>query len=440
MLFNFVYALLLLIASPLVIYRALRHGRYRRGVKQKLLGLSKQQANHLRQSSSQRPLVWMHAVSVGEINVLAALVPRLEQMLPETLIVISTSTDTGYDLACQRFGAERVFFCPLDFSWAVKRTFKNLDPALFVLTELELWPNLIRRSRQAKVPCVVINARLSDRSCQGYCKAKALLGSVFGSLSMVLCQDETSANNFQQCGVPTERLSVTGSLKFDGVTGSRDSESVCSRVDWAGKQNEHIAWLVGSTQPDEEAMALRIYSDLRKRHAGLRLILVPRHPERFDAVANLIEHQGFAVHRRSQQTEMPGGQWSGETVILIDTIGELSHWWGVADLATVGGSFGDRGGQNMLEPASYGCAVTFGPDTRNFKDIANRLIHQQAAIRCQDETELLQTIGQFLNDPPMAGALGKRAQQFVQSQRGASEATMTALRQRLSDTLESPTR
>lgn len=168
MLFNFVYALLLLIASPLVIYRALRHGRYRRGVKQKLLGLSKQQANHLRQSSSQRPLVWMHAVSVGEINVLAALVPRLEQMLPETLIVISTSTDTGYDLACQRFGAERVFFCPLDFSWAVKRTFKNLDPALFVLTELELWPNLIRRSRQAKVPCVVINARLSDRSCQGY--------------------------------------------------------------------------------------------------------------------------------------------------------------------------------------------------------------------------------------------------------------------------------
>lgn len=432
MLFNFVYALLLLIASPVVIYRAVRFGRYRRGIKQKLVGLSKPQANRLSRGSKQESVVWMHAVSVGEVNVLAGLVPQLEQSMPDAQIVISTSTDTGYDLACNRFGADRVFFCPLDFSWAVRRTFKALSPSLFVLTELELWPNLIKASRRANVPCVVINARMSDRSCRGYCKAKSLLGSAFGSLSLVLCQDESSARNFARCGVSAERLTVTGSLKFDGTTGERDGEPVRNRITWVGKQDDHIAWLVGSTQPDEEAMGLRIYTKLRKLHPRLRLLLVPRHTERFDAVAKLTTQHGFAVHRRSQETAMPTGQWPGETVVLIDTIGELSHWWGVADLATVGGSFGDRGGQNMLEPASYGCAVTFGPDTRNFKDIANRLIDQQAAIRCRDETELQQTIRRFLDEPNVATELGLNARQFVHSQRGASQATITAIKQLLS--------
>jgi 3-deoxy-D-manno-octulosonic-acid transferase len=423
MLANLIYLAALALAMPLVVYRRLRHGRYRRGVGEKLFGLSAESGRRLRRDATS--LVWMHAVSVGEVNLLPGLVRRFEAENRDCRVVISTSTDTGYDLAVRRFGAERVFFCPLDFSWAVGRTLRHLQPQMLVLVELELWPNLVRLATRRGSQVVVVNARLSQRSERGYRRFGWLTRPTFSRLAWVGCQNRATADSFIRCGTPADRIQVTGSLKFDDAPTSRDRLEIQARADWAGVDPWHRVWIVGSTSAGEEAMALEIFKKLRSEHPVLRLILVPRHPERFDEVANLIRRAGFQVHRRSGQVCQD--RWDPDTVILVDTIGELRDWWGVGQIATVGGSFGDRGGQNMLEPAGYGCAVCFGPDTRNFRDIAQALIDQHAAVRVQDAAELERFVLRCLDDYPAADSLGRAARRFIATQKGATARTVASL-------------
>ncbi len=427
MLANLLYLMALMLLSPVILYRMLRHGRYRRGVRQKLWGLSNAQTKIM---TGGKRCVWIHAVSVGEVNLLPRLISQLEGVttLP---IVVSTSTDTGYDLAVQRFGSQRVFFCPLDFTWAVRRTLRALDPAQLVLAELELWPNLIRIAAQQGCPAIVVNGRLSERSCRGYQKFRKLTEKIFRSLHWVACQDETSFRNFVACGTDPQRLQVTGSLKFDDAPHDRDVPEVKQRKVWAGVDSSHQVWVVGSTQEGEEQMAINAFLKLRLRHPQLRLALVPRHQERFDRVAGLVTQAGLELRRRSK-VQMPRSvSWSSNEIILIDTIGELRHWWGVADITTVGGSFGDRGGQNMLEPAGYGCAVSFGPNTRNFKEIADRLIGAKGAWRLQDGEELIGFVDRCIIEPSFAAALGTAAQQLVHQHRGAVACTVERLHREL---------
>jgi len=426
MLANAIYLLALGAVFPLVVFRAIRHGRYRRGVSAKLFGLSRKEANRLAGDSSR--CLWLHAVSVGEVNLLVTFVDQLRQQRPDLRCVISTSTDAGFDLARERFGADRVFFCPLDFSWAVRRTIRRLQPVGLVLAELELWPNLIRIAAK-QCPVTVINGRLSERSARGYQRFGLFLRQTFARLTWVGCQDQLSAERFADCGA--KRVDVTGSIKFDGAPSDRDSHHVQSRLLWSATAPWHRVWCVGSTQASEEDMALAIYQRLAQAHLDLRLVLVPRHPERFDAVAEQIQAKGFQVRRRSElattSETIRQPAWSSQTVLLIDTVGELKHWWGVAQIATVGGSFGDRGGQNMLEPAGYGCAVSFGPNTKNFQDIAERLIRAEGAIRVADEHALEQFVLRCLNSPPAADALGRAAKTFVRTQQGATQLSITEI-------------
>ena len=422
---NLIYTLALMLVSPVVVYRMIRHGRYRRGFSEKFFGLNALRSQQLR--GGFQNCIWIHAVSVGEVNLLKGVVERLQAKCPDVAIAISTSTDTGYDLAVNRFGADRVFFCPLDFTWAVKRTLRNLAPNRLVLAELELWPNLIRFASDLDCPVMVMNARLSERSGARYQQFSRLTRGTFERLSWVGCQDSACAKRFIECGTPSESVQVTGSLKFDDAPDTRETPGVQTRHDWAGIDPWHRVWMFGSTQAGEEQMGLKIYQSLVKDHSELRLILVPRHPERFDAVAKLIKSHGLKVHRRSTDKSLHDQHWDADTVILIDTIGELRHWWGVSQIATVGGSFGDRGGQNMLEPAGYGSAVSFGPNTRNFSQIADRLIQSQAAVRVQDETELTKFVGRCLTDIPTADQLGQTAQQVIDQHRGATDKTIAAI-------------
>lgn len=447
---NLLYLAALLIASPVVMYRAIRHGRYRRGIRQKLLGLSTSDAQRLRGDASS--VIWLHAVSVGEVNLLPGLSKQLHDDGVDLPIVVSTSTDAGYDLAVKRFGADRVFFCPLDFTWSVSKTLRRLNPQLLVLAELELWPNLIRLAKQNGCNVTVINGRLSERSCKGYERFGLLVRSTFARLDRVACQDETTASRFIACGASPSAVSVTGSLKFDGASPSRDQHEVQDRLHWTAATAWHRIWCFGSTQSGEEQLALQVYQHLSLTHQELRLILVPRHPERFDAVARQIESAGLKVLRRScsqsmgrsepESFESGQTQWPSDTVVLIDTIGELTHWWGVAPITTVGGSFGDRGGQNMLEPAGYGCAVSFGPNTKNFRDIANQLLSVGGAVRVHDADELQQFVQRCLADPPAADSLGRAARQFVQSQQGATKRTSRLLVEQLAEptTVQTPLR
>lgn len=424
MLANFAYLIALTLISPIVAYRVLRHGRYRRGIGQKLLGLSAGRAKELTDGQS---CIWVHAVSVGEVNLLPRLIHRIESEYPNERIVVSTSTDTGYDLAIKHFGIDRVFFCPLDFSWAVSRTLKQLAPTRLVLAELELWPNLIRSARKQGTRVIVVNARLSERSCQRYQKLGWLTRSIFTKLNFVACQDESCLENFAACGTPRDCMTVTGSLKFDDAPHTRDTLDVEQCARWAGIDPWHRVWVVGSSQMREEQMALQIYQSLRNQYPELRLIIVPRHQERFAESAGLITRNGLQVRRRTAERQQDATQWNDDTVMLIDTIGELRHWWGVAHIATVGGSFGDRGGQNMLEPAGYGAAVSFGPDTRNFRQIADRLIKNDAAVRVCDELELHAFVQRCLDDIPAADSLGRAAKAVVHKHRGATGRTIEAI-------------
>jgi 3-deoxy-D-manno-octulosonic-acid transferase len=424
MLANVCYCVALLLLWPIILYRMVRHGRYRRGIGQKLWGLSKADAQAIRDN---RDCIWIHAVSVGEVNLLPRIVRQLQQSRPQHAIAISTSTDTGYDLAVKHFGTGRVIFCPLDFSWAVKRTLRNLQPLELILVELELWPNLIRIAHRQRCDVLVINARLSKRSAARYQKFAALTRPTFARLDWVGCQDQACQQRFAACGTSRSSLHVTGSLKFDDAPSSRETVDVESRAQWAGIDPWHRVWVFGSTQRGEETMALAIYHKLRTAHPELRLILVPRHRERFDEVADSISRVGLRVHRRSQDKSLDDDRWQGGAVILIDTIGELRHWWGVAQIATVGGSFGSRGGQNMLEPAGYGCAVSFGPNTRNFDEIANRLIAARGAVRVADQLELERFVGRCLIDIPAADSLGRSAREVVRRHRGATQRTVEAL-------------
>ncbi|SMP53851.1 3-deoxy-D-manno-octulosonic-acid transferase [Neorhodopirellula lusitana] len=432
MFFNLAYAFALLTLSPVIAYRSIRHGRYRRGALQKLFGLSKARASAMRGDAWKT--VWLHAVSVGEVNLLPELIERMRVGNGKTAFVVSTSTDTGYDLACQRFGAENVFFAPLDFSWAVRRTLKSLQCKQLVLAELELWPNLIAAASDAEIPIAVINGRLSENSSRNYQKFSRVIASTFARLSAVGCQDAVTAERFRACGVADENLHVTGSLKFDNAPTTRDTDEVQSRALWASVDPWHRVWCVGSTQAGEEAMALAVYQRLRTRYPELRLILVPRHPERFSLVANLISAGGDRVVARSEshQGRRPGvevgnDQWKANEVVLIDTVGELRHWWGVSQIATVGGSFGDRGGQNMLEPAGYGSAVSFGPNTKNFDTIANQLLAGGGAVRVADERELEAFVDRCLADAASADQLGRSAQAIVNRHRGAYDRTLEML-------------
>ncbi|MFG0261706.1 MAG: 3-deoxy-D-manno-octulosonic acid transferase [Novipirellula sp. JB048] len=428
---NLLYTIALGLLSPIIMYRMLRHGRYRRGVREKLFGIDRAQAARLTQS---KPTLWLHAVSVGEVDLLGELVKRLQAQHPQHRVLVSSSTDSGYDLAKQRFGADRVFFCPLDFSWAVARAMRHLRPSLLVLAELELWPNLIRTANAHGCPVMVVNARLSERSAAGYQRAAFLTQSIFAGLAWVGCQDEATAQRFLECGTPAGQIAVTGSIKFDNAPSHRDTLEVQSRAQWSGLDPWNRVWVVGSTQPGEEAMALEIYKTLSSAHPELRLVLVPRHVERFDAVATLIGDAGLKAHRRSLAPSLYDKHWPADTVILVDTIGELRHWWGLSHIATVGGSFGDRGGQNMLEPAGYGSAVSFGPDTRNFKQIANQLVERGGAVRVADAVELERFVKRCLTDIPSADALGRAARRVIAEHQGATERTVDALQRRWHET------
>lgn len=426
MFLNLLYAAALIVASPVILVRAVRHRRYRRGVADKLFGPSPRTCDRLR-GDTDRPLLWLHAVSFGEVNLLPGVVRELTSRCPETHVVVSVSTDSGYDLAVRLFGEHRVFFCPLDFTWAVRRALRNLRPAALVLTELELWPNLIHAAEASACPVLVINARLSERSGRGYRRLGTLTSGTFRRLSWIGCQDEAAAERFVECGARPDRVAVTGSIKFDNAPTTRDTPDVASRFNWAGVDAWHRVWCFGSTQPGEEAMGLRVYSEISRRHPELRLILAPRHPERFDAVAEEITHAGFRVIRRSRRDSQYLDCWESDEVILIDTLGELQHWWGVCHVATVGGSFTDRGGQNMLEPAGYGCAVSFGPDTRNYDRIAARLLDDQAAVRVTDEAELTSFVTKCVENPIATESLGRAARQAVLRHQGATARTVDAL-------------
>lgn len=419
MLFNLAYLAAVVLASPWLLYRMLVQGKYRRGWGSKFWGRV-----HVPQAAGTR--IWFHAVSVGEVNLVAALVQRLRERHPELDLVISTTTVTGYELALKRLPADRVFYCPLDFTWAVRRTLRSVRPSVLVLAELELWPNLIRLARQHGVAVAVINGRLSEASHRGYRRVRRLVAPTFGRLSLVAAQDPMYADRFADLGTDPTAIRVTGSTKYDDAPRCRDTDAVLHFRRLVAAGPEHAILVAGSTQAGEEAIVLRAFAALAEQFSQLRLIIVPRHAERFGAVAAEIAQAGFDCRRRSDLDE-PAECWDQSTVVLVDSIGELRSWWGLAGVAFVGGSLGNRGGQNMLEPAGYGAAVCFGPNTANFRDIVQELLRYDAARVVQDAESLSDFVAEMLRDPRSADRMGEAARAVIGRHQGATDRTIDHL-------------
>ena len=421
----FFYNLALLAAlvagAPWWLWRMATTQKYREGLAARLGRVP----SALADLGGERPLIWLHAVSVGEVLAASRLVRELDRAFPGFHLVISTTTRTGQELARERFGANRVFYCPLDLPWAVHAYLKALNPQLLILAETEFWPNLLSGCFRRGIPVAVVNARISARSWPRYRLLRNLWKPLLGRLSRVLAQSETDAGRLKAIGCLPERLTVNGNLKFD-VRVARETDATRQLKALAPDLRLVVA---GSTLEGEEAALVEAWPQLLEADPQLAMILAPRHLERFAAVAALLENSGAAWIKRSswltERDRAPRPLRPGE-IVLLDTIGELAPVYSLAAVAFVGGSLIPAGGHNPLEPAQFGVPIVMGPHYANFRAITNDLLAHHA-VHIAAKEYLAAALIELLRDRTAATAMGARAQTVLASQAGATERTVRAL-------------
>jgi 3-deoxy-D-manno-octulosonic-acid transferase len=430
----FFYNLALLAAlvagSPWWLFRMATTQKYREGLLDRLGVVSPQLCKTQDAAGHKRPVLWVHAVSVGEVLAVSRLVKTLDAALPEYLIAVSTTTRTGQALARERFGADRVFYCPLDLPWAVHATLNALQPQLLILAETEFWPNLLSGCFRRGIPVAVVNARISDRSWPRYRRLRRIWKPFLSRLSRVLAQSQTDADRLKAIGCQPERVTVAGNLKFD-VRAAEEAEATRLLKELASGLRLIVA---GSTLDGEEAALLDAWPRLLEADPKLAMVLAPRHPERFGAVAALLQKSGVSWAKRSDwpAAESHPGLKDGSKslnpgqIVLLDTIGELASVYSLAAVAFVGGSLVPAGGHNPLEPAQFGVPIVTGPHFFNFRAITEDLLAHQALCICASEELAAALIG-LLEDPGAAKAMGDRARQVFASQAGATGRCVEAI-------------
>ncbi len=415
----FLYSVLggvaLLLCSPVLLLRMLRHGKYRAGLAERF-GRVPDRLNR------SQPTIWVHAVSVGEVLAVSGLIRKLQSRMASHRIVISTTTATGQQLARDRFGENNVFYFPLDFAFAIRPYVRALRPELVVIAETEFWPNFLRLTRTSGAHIAIVNARISDRSFPRYRRLRSLISLVLRNVDLFLTQSEEDRRRLLEIGADPERVQVSGNLKFDLKAG--EEALIVSK--FRGEiQEKHIGPVLvcGSTVEGEEEIILRAFTALRAKYPRALLVLAPRHPERFEQVASLAVGGGFAFCRRSiwtsEQQLAPG-------LFLLDSIGELASFYSLAAIAFIGGSLVPRGGHNILEPAQHGAAIVVGPYTENFRDIIT-LFRNADAVVVTDADNLSETFLKLLADDQLRGVLGNRAREILYANSGATGRTVAAL-------------
>jgi 3-deoxy-D-manno-octulosonic-acid transferase len=407
-LYSAALALALVLASPWVLAAAKR----RAGLREKLGRVPVR----LRPTAAGESCIWVHAVSVGEVLAASRLISTLAKE-NGCRVVISTTTVTGQRLARERFG--EAFYFPLDFAFAIRPYLRILRPELLVLVESEFWPNFLRLARASGAGVAVINARISDRSLPRYLALKFFWQRILRGVDVFLARSGQDRDRLLSVGAEPARIRVTGNLKFD-ITAPPDLPMV---HEFRRRTEGTPVIVAGSTAEGEDTIILQAFGRVLQQHPRTLLILAPRHPERFDAVAALVAGRGIRLWRRSQlsaEQEIAGG------VLLLDTIGELSAIYALASIAFVGGSLVPRGGHNILEPAQHGVAVLTGPHTENFHDIVE-IFQREDAVRVVDTGSLATELLRLLGDDREREELGRRAAAVFRSQAGATQRTLEQL-------------
>jgi 3-deoxy-D-manno-octulosonic-acid transferase len=369
-----------------------------------------------------RPSVWIHAVSVGEVLAARPLVGALKARTGRP-VYLSTTTLTGRAIAEKSVGdADGRFFAPFDFPGAVRRTLDAVNPALLVLVETEIWPNLIHEAKRRGARVAIVNGRLSESSFSGYRRIRPFLSRVLSEVDLFLMQSDAHARRIRALGAPEGRVRVGGTLKFDALEAPRTPEALARLLAPESGAGRPLV-VAGSTVEGEEELVLRAFREARRHLPEVGLILAPRHPERFDTAAALVEAAGFHCARRSS---MPPGAANGD-VVLLDTIGELAQVYPLATVVFVGGSLVPRGGHNVLEAAAAGKPVVVGPYMHNFQEIADEFRAEEAIVEARDAEALGRELASLLADEPRRRRLGERAQGLLERNRGALARTGEAL-------------
>ena len=416
LLYSALLAAAMVLAMPFWLWQMLRHGKYCTGfgerwgrVPQRIL------------TRPVQPTIWIHAVSVGEVLAVTGLIEKLRAEFTENRVVVSTTTDTGQKLARQKFGEQNVFYFPLDFAFAIRPYLRTFKPRLVIMAETEFWPNFLRLAKSSGAQVAVVNARISDNSFPGYRRFKSLLQSVLQHVDLFLTQTEEDKRRLLDIGARENRVHVSGNLKFDAPDPVEPAILANLKLTLVMEGTGPVL-ICGSTVEGEEIMLAPVFAKLFRQSPRASVLLAPRHPERFDPVAALLEQQHIRLVRRSQWT---GGGIAG-SVLLLDTIGELSALYALADVAFVGGSLVPRGGHNILEPARYGAAIVVGEHTENFRDIVE-LFRKQDALQVTSPSKLERDVLKLMADEQVRIALGQRATEVLQTQTGATGRTLSAL-------------
>ncbi|MGE4285296.1 MAG: 3-deoxy-D-manno-octulosonic acid transferase [Phycisphaerae bacterium] len=411
-LLDLLYLLAFVALLPLIVYRLIFENRYRRGAANRFGFVP----------CGNGDVIWLHAVSLGEVNATRTLIPALKKACPAAKIFISTTTDTGYDRAVKLFSDEaEVFFYPLDFSLCQRIAFKRINPKICVLVELEIWPNFVRQARRTGAEVVVFNGRLSDKSFPRYRKIAPVARRVFSGVSHFLVQTKEYAERFKELGVAESRLTVTGNVKYDTAELTdkiAGADSLRESLDLDGSERLITA---GGTGPGEEKALLDIFASLKRKFPHLRLAIAARKPERFGEVAALIEKEGFKVVRYSAikfgvATEPP----PKDAVILCDTMGDLRKFYALSELIFVGRSLCPLGGSDMMEAAAMGKFTSFGPHAFNFRETVDLLTAGGGAVMAADGAELEAVFEKALSSDEYRIQTALAGQQLIHQSQGAT--------------------
>lgn len=413
------YSLALIIISPLIVFylyvlRGKKNAGYRAYFKERFGFISRALF------SNNKPVVF-HCASVGEVLAATPLIKALQHEQPQLNILITCNTPTGREQVTAHFKQSvAVSYLPIDFPMATTRFLKRVKPQLLCILETELWPNLMANAYKQNIPVLVVNARLSEKSQQGYEKVAQLTRSIMQSITALASHDKADANRFIELGLPAKKSHVTGSIKFDITPTTAQLDKVASLKQYY-KKAERFIWVAGSTHPIEHEFILAAHQQLLETHPDALLIIAPRHPEQFDKVAELLTHSNLSFSRRSQKN------YNNEQVVLADTLGELQYLYGAANISFIGGSLIRRGGHNPLESAAFSVGVLTGPHTYNFDHVYPELIKLKGAHVVENTDELVLALLRLIKNTKACDILGSKAAQCVAKNQGAIAKTLAII-------------
>ncbi|NNG42160.1 3-deoxy-D-manno-octulosonic acid transferase [Pseudoalteromonas sp. NEC-BIFX-2020_002] len=418
---RFFYSLVLYLLSPLIVfYVYILRGRKNSAYRDHFM----ERFGFINANLSTNPPVMIHCASVGEVLAASPLIKKLQQQLPNTPLLITCNTPTGREQIKNNFNSSvHLSYLPMDFPCATARFLKRTKPAMLCILETELWPNLMAQCKQQGIPVLVLNARLSEKSLQGYQKVAPLSKAIMDSITALASHNQDDANRFIKLGLNAEYIHITGSIKFD----ISPTIEQLDKVKHLKKQynNQRFIWVAGSTHPIEHALILNAHKQLLKHSPDALLVIAPRHPEQFDKVATLLEDSALSFSRRSNN------DYQGEHVLLADTLGELQCLYGMADISYIGGSLIERGGHNPLESAAFSVGALTGPHTYNFNHVYPELIALGGAKKITSTEELSQQLITLCQQPLLCIQLGERAAQCVANNQGAIAKTTAIINEHL---------